>query len=232
MLKSIIAFCLSRRAIVVFALLAFAGAGSSPLRSSTSRPIRTRRRSSWKSRRRRRAFPPRRWSVTTRFPWRSDSTRRPASMSSAPLRSTACPLSGSCSSMGVDYHFAYAQADIALQQNVTLPGNQIPQINRTAGPARSIATGAGPEAFWADQSAHGSGLDRVAPALDHSRHRGNINSWGGTTKEFEVEVDPLKLEAFNVTVPQILTAWATRTSTSAGAKSASASSPSTSAASA
>ena len=27
---------------------------------------------------------------------------------------------------GVDYHFAYAQAAIALQQNVTLPGNQIP----------------------------------------------------------------------------------------------------------
>ena len=33
-----------------------------------------------------------------------------------------------------------------------------------------------------------------------------INSWGGPTKEFEVEVDPHKLEAYNVTVPQILTA--------------------------
>ena len=33
-----------------------------------------------------------------------------------------------------------------------------------------------------------------------------INSWGGPTKEFEVEVDPRKLEAYNVTLPQILTA--------------------------
>ena len=29
---------------------------------------------------------------------------------------------------GVDYHFAYTQAAINLQQNVTLPGNQVPQI--------------------------------------------------------------------------------------------------------
>ena len=48
-------------------------------------------------------------------------------------------------------------------------------------------------------------MDRVAPAADHSRHRA-VNSWGGTTKEFDVEVDPHKLEAYNVTVPQILTA--------------------------
>ena len=33
-----------------------------------------------------------------------------------------------------------------------------------------------------------------------------INSWGGTTKEFDVEVDPRKLETYNVTVPQVLTA--------------------------
>ena len=33
-----------------------------------------------------------------------------------------------------------------------------------------------------------------------------VNSWGGPTKEFQVEVDPHKLEAYSVTVPQILTA--------------------------
>ena len=33
-----------------------------------------------------------------------------------------------------------------------------------------------------------------------------VNSWGGPTKEFEVEVDPRKLETYNVTVPQMLTA--------------------------
>src|SRR5260370_31356366 len=33
-----------------------------------------------------------------------------------------------------------------------------------------------------------------------------VNSWGGPTKEFQVEVNPHKLEAYNVSVPQILTA--------------------------
>ena len=33
-----------------------------------------------------------------------------------------------------------------------------------------------------------------------------INTWGGTTKEFHVEVDPAKLEAYNVTIPQLITA--------------------------
>jgi len=53
-----------------------------------------------------------------------------------------------------------------------------------------------------------------------------INSWGGTTKEFEVQVDPHKLQAYNLTLPQILTALAMPTSTWAGAKSASANNPS------
>ena len=33
-----------------------------------------------------------------------------------------------------------------------------------------------------------------------------VNSWGGPTKEFEVEADPHKLETYNLTVPQVLTA--------------------------
>ena len=33
-----------------------------------------------------------------------------------------------------------------------------------------------------------------------------INTWGGTTKEFEVEVDLHKLDAYNVTLPQIIAA--------------------------
>ena len=32
-----------------------------------------------------------------------------------------------------------------------------------------------------------------------------INSWGGTTKEFEVEADLGRLQAYNITVPQLLT---------------------------
>jgi cobalt-zinc-cadmium resistance protein CzcA len=33
-----------------------------------------------------------------------------------------------------------------------------------------------------------------------------VNTWGGTTKEFEVEVDLHKLDAYNVTLPQIIAA--------------------------
>src|SRR4029077_5993249 len=33
-----------------------------------------------------------------------------------------------------------------------------------------------------------------------------VNTWGGTTKEFEVEVDLNKLDAYNVTLPQVLSA--------------------------
>ena len=33
-----------------------------------------------------------------------------------------------------------------------------------------------------------------------------VNTWGGTTKEFEVEVDLHKLDAYNVTLPQIISA--------------------------
>ena len=29
-----------------------------------------------------------------------------------------------------------------------------------------------------------------------------VNTWGGTTKEFDVEVDLHKLDAYNVTLPQ------------------------------
>jgi Cu/Ag efflux pump CusA len=41
---------------------------------------------------------------------------------------------------GVDYNFAYAQASVAMQQNVNLPGNlRFRPSRRTARPARSIA---------------------------------------------------------------------------------------------
>ena len=33
-----------------------------------------------------------------------------------------------------------------------------------------------------------------------------VNSWGGTTKEFEVEADLCKLQAYDITVPQMITA--------------------------
>jgi cobalt-zinc-cadmium resistance protein CzcA len=107
---------------------------------------------------------------------------------------------------GVDYHFAYVQAATALQQNVTLPGNQTPQIQQNS------ATGeifryqvVGPKHFGV------TNLRTVQDWIVARRLRTipgivTVNSWGGPTKQFQVEADPHKLEAFNITVPQMLTA--------------------------
>jgi len=33
-----------------------------------------------------------------------------------------------------------------------------------------------------------------------------VNSWGGTTKQFSVDIDPHKMEGYGITMPQVLTA--------------------------
>ncbi len=107
---------------------------------------------------------------------------------------------------GVDYHFAYSQAAISLQQNVSLPGNLVPTIQQNSGTGEIFRYQViGPKHF---------GITNLRTVQDWIVARRlltipgiiAINSWGGPTKEFEVEADPHKLEAYNVTVPQILTA--------------------------
>jgi heavy metal efflux system protein len=108
---------------------------------------------------------------------------------------------------GVDYDFAYAQATIALQQNVTLPGNQIPSVNQNSGSGEIYRyTVEGPRQRYSLTDLRTIQDWIVLRRLSTIPGIININSWGGTTKEFEVQVDPLKLEAFGTTVPQILTA--------------------------
>jgi cobalt-zinc-cadmium resistance protein CzcA len=51
-----------------------------------------------------------------------------------------------------------------------------------------------------------------------------VVTWGGTTKEYHVEVNPAKLESYGLTLKQVLTPSATPTATWAGATSAWASS--------
>ena len=107
---------------------------------------------------------------------------------------------------GVDYYFAYSQASIAMQQNVSLPGNLVPtiQANSSTGEIYRYQV-VGPPHF---------GITNLRTVQDWIVARrlltipgiAAVNSWGGPTKEFQVEVDPHKLEAYSVTVPQILTA--------------------------
>jgi cobalt-zinc-cadmium resistance protein CzcA len=107
---------------------------------------------------------------------------------------------------GVDYFFAYTQAALSLQQNVQLPGNQVAQIQQSSlvgevyryqvvGPPHFGLTNLRTVQDWVAQRRLSTLPGVVA-----------VNSWGGTTKEFDVEADLPKLQAFGVTVQQLIAA--------------------------
>jgi len=107
---------------------------------------------------------------------------------------------------GVDYFFAYTQAELMLSQNVTLPGAQVPQIQQSSlvGEIYRYQV-VGPPHF---------GLTNLRTVQDWIATRRlytvpgvvAINSWGGTTKQYDVDVDLNKLDAYNVTIPQVIAA--------------------------
>jgi heavy metal efflux system protein len=206
MFSSLIAFCLSRRAIVVFGLLLFLGAGYVAFRKLNIE-----------------AYPnptPVILEITAQAPGLSAEEMeryytRPIEIGlyTTPgidvIRSTSfygLSFVRVTFKYGVDFHFAYAQAAVALQQNVSLPGGLVPTI------LQSSTTGeifryqvVGPKHF---------GLTNLRTVQEWVVKRRlltipgivAINSWGGPTKQFEVAVDPHKLEAYNITVPQVMTA--------------------------
>src|SRR5579862_1170225 len=107
---------------------------------------------------------------------------------------------------GVDYYFALTQTAINLQQNVTLPNNILPTIQATSLVGEVFRYQVvGPPHF---------GLTNLRTVQDWILQRRfltvpgvvQVNTWGGTTKEFEVEVDLNKLDAYNVTLPQVISA--------------------------
>jgi heavy metal efflux system protein len=206
MIKALIAFCLTRRPVVVFGLLLFSLAGFFAFKQLNIE-----------------AYPnptPVILEITAQAPGLSAEEMeryytRPMEIGlySTPgidiIRSTSfygLSFVRVTFKYGVDYYFAFSQASIALQQNVNLPGNLVPtiQASSTTGEIYRYEV-VGPKHF---------GLANLRTVQDWIVTRrlltipgiGQINSWGGPTKEFQVEADPLKLEAYNVTVPQILTA--------------------------
>jgi cobalt-zinc-cadmium resistance protein CzcA len=207
MLKSLIAFCLSRRAIVIFALLAFAGAGYFAFKKLNIE-----------------AYPnptPVILEITAQAPGLSAEEMEryytipiEIGLYTTPgidvIRSTSfygLTFIRVVFKYGVDYHFAYAQADIAIQQNVSLPGNQTPQIQQNSSTGeiyRYQVKSADPHFGLTDLRTVQDWI--VLRRLSTIPGIVQVNSWGGTTKEFDVNVDPRKLEGFNVTVPQIVTA--------------------------
>ena len=103
---------------------------------------------------------------------------------------------------GVDYYFALSQTAISLQQNVSLPNNVSPQIQGSSLVGEVFRYQlVGPPHF---------GLTNLRTVQDWIVQRRlltvegvvQVNTWGGTTKEFEVDLN--KLDAYNVTLPQLL----------------------------
>jgi cobalt-zinc-cadmium resistance protein CzcA len=107
---------------------------------------------------------------------------------------------------GIDYYFALTQAEISLQQNVSLPNGVSPQIlgSSLVGEIFRYQL-AGPPHF---------GLTNLRTVQDWVLQRRllsvpgvvQVNTWGGTTKEYEVEVDLNRLDAYGITLPQITAA--------------------------
>ena len=206
MLNSLIAFCLTRRAIVVFGLLLFAGAGFVAFQKLNIE-----------------AYP-------NPSPVVLEITAQAAGLSAGEMeRYYTIPIENGLYTVpgiqvirstsfyglsfvrvvfnyGVDYDFAYSQTAIALQQNVSLPGGVVPNVQQNSGTGEILRYQVvGPKHF---------GLANLRTVQDWLVQRRllqvhgvvQVNSWGGPTKQFEVEVDPHQLEAYNVTVPQIITA--------------------------
>jgi cobalt-zinc-cadmium resistance protein CzcA len=107
---------------------------------------------------------------------------------------------------GIDYYFALTQTAINLQQNVSLPGGVAAQIQATSlvGEIYRYEL-VGPPHF---------GLSNLRTVQDWILQRRllsvpgvvQVNTWGGTIKEYDVDVDLVKLEAYGVTLPQVISA--------------------------
>jgi len=107
---------------------------------------------------------------------------------------------------GVDYYTAYTQAAINLQQKVNLPNNVQPAIQGSSLVGEIFRYQlVGPPHF---------GLTNLRTLQDWVVQRRllavpgviQIVTWGGTTKTYDIEVDPHKLDAYNITLQQVLTA--------------------------
>jgi heavy metal efflux system protein len=107
---------------------------------------------------------------------------------------------------GVDYYFALTQTAINLQQNVSLPNNVQATIQGTSlvGEIYRYQL-AGPPHF---------GLTNLRTVQDWILQRRlltvpgvvQVNTWGGTTKQYDIDVDLHKLDAYNITLPQVISA--------------------------
>ena len=203
MLKTLISFCLSRRTIVLFGLFAFAVAGLYAFKviNIESYPNPT----------------PVILEITAEGPGLSaEEIERyytipmeialyatPGSRSSARPPSTGCPSCAWSSSRASTMTLPSRRRARAAAKRHAARRQPVPSIQQNSGTGEIYRyTVVGPTRY---------GLTDLRTVQDWIVLRRlstipgiiTINSWGGTTKEFEVQLDPPKLEAFNVTVPQV-----------------------------
>ena len=105
---------------------------------------------------------------------------------------------------GVDYYAAYTQASINLQQNVSLPNNVQPQIQASSLVGEILRY----------QLKGGPGYDTtqlrtlqdwvVTRRLLTVPGVAQVVTWGGTTKQYQVEADLAKLESYGITIQQLV----------------------------
>jgi heavy metal efflux system protein len=107
---------------------------------------------------------------------------------------------------GVDYYFAYTQAALSLQQNVTLPNGVSAQIQASSLVGEIFRYQlVGPPHF---------GLTNLRTLQDWVVQRRlltvpgvvQVVTWGGTTKEYQVEADMARLQGYGITLPQLIAA--------------------------
>ncbi len=206
MLKSVVAFCLSRRAIIILGLILFVGAGYFAYMELNIE-----------------AYPnptPVILEITAQAPGLSAEEMEryftlpiETGLYTVPgikiIRSTSfygLSFVSVTFKYGVDYHFAYSQTAVALQQNVSLPGGVTPTIQQSSTTGEIYRYQViGPKGFG-EANLRTINTWIVTRRLLSIPGIVQVNPWGGPTKEFEVDVDPQKLQAYNITIPQVLNA--------------------------
>ncbi len=107
---------------------------------------------------------------------------------------------------GIDYYFAYAQAALSLQQNVNLPNNVQPQIQ-----ASSLVG----EIFrYQLLGPAGMSLNSLRSLQDWVVTRrlltvpgvAQVVTWGGTTREYEVQADLKRMQNYGISLGQMINA--------------------------
>jgi len=107
---------------------------------------------------------------------------------------------------GVEYYFAYTQAALSLQQKVSLPNGVSAQIQASSLVGEIFRYQlVGPPHF---------GLTNLRTLQDWVVQRrlltvpgvAQVVTWGGTTQQYEVEADMTRLQGYGITLPQLIAA--------------------------